>query len=141
MKKEEKTKDSTLMVIWQNSSNSLATVKSFISLLGKIFLKVPHEIYPISGEITLKCKGCLLHYPQNWDVTSLPGLLAADSIKKKRNNVKTIIICTFVTFSKSLFYCVHTEEKCVQKFLLCTYSMIENVYKNSAVDLWIECYT
>ena len=53
--------------------NSLATVKSFISLLGKIIKKIPHEIDPISGEIILKCKGCLLHYPQNWSLTSPPG--------------------------------------------------------------------
>ena len=39
------------------------------------------------------------------------------------------------------FYCVYMEEKCVQKFLLCISSMVENVYKNSAVDFWIECYT
>ena len=53
--------------------NSLATVKSFICLLGKILKKILHEIDPISGEITLKCKGCLLHCPQNWNITSLPG--------------------------------------------------------------------
>ena len=52
--------------------NSLATVKSFISLLGKIIKKIPHKIDPISGEITLKCKGCLLHCPQNWSLTSPP---------------------------------------------------------------------
>ena len=61
--------DQNLPIIY----NSLATVKSFISLLRKIILKSPHEIDPISGEITLKCKGCLLHCPQNWNVTSLPG--------------------------------------------------------------------
>ena len=32
------------------------------------------------------------------------------------------------------------EEKCVQRFLLCTYSTLDNVYKNSAVDLWIVLY-
>ena len=53
--------------------NSLATVKSFISLLGKIIKKIPHKIDPISCKITLRCKGCLLHCPQNWNVTSLPG--------------------------------------------------------------------
>ena len=52
--------------------NSLATVKFFISLLGKIIKKIPHEIDPISGEITLKCKGCLLHRPQNRSLTSPP---------------------------------------------------------------------
>ena len=59
--------DENLPIIY----NSLATVKSFISLLGKIIRKVPHEIDPISGEITLKCKGCLLHYPQNWSPTDM----------------------------------------------------------------------
>ena len=61
--------DENLPIIY----NSLATVKSFISLLGKIIKKFPHEIDPISGEITLKCKGCLLHCPQNWSLTSPPG--------------------------------------------------------------------
>ena len=28
-----------------------------------------------------------------------------------------------------------------KKILLCIYSTVENVYKNGAVDLWIECYT
>ena len=61
--------DENLPIIY----NSLVTVKSFISLLGKIILKIPHEIDPISSEITLKYKGCLLHCPQNWSVTSPPG--------------------------------------------------------------------
>ena len=51
--------DENLPIIY----NSLATVKSFISLLGKIIKKIPLKIDPISGEITLKCKGCLLHCP------------------------------------------------------------------------------
>ena len=53
--------DKNLPIIY----NSLATVNSFISLLGKIIKKVLQEIDPIAGEITLKCKGCLLHCPQN----------------------------------------------------------------------------
>ena len=57
--------DENLPIIY----NSLATVKSFISLLGKIIQKIPHEIDPISGENTLKCKECLLHCPQNWSLT------------------------------------------------------------------------
>ena len=61
--------DENLPIIY----NSLATVKSFISLLGKIIKNIPHEIDPISSEITLKCKGCLLHCPQNWSLTSPPG--------------------------------------------------------------------
>ena len=72
--------DENLPIIY----NSLATVKSFISLLGKIIKKIPHEIDPISGEIILKCKGCLLHCPQNWSLTSPPGRPAANSIKKKK---------------------------------------------------------
>ena len=61
--------DENLPIIY----NSLATVKSFISFLGKIIKRILHEIDPISGEITLKCKGCLLHCPQNWSLTSPPG--------------------------------------------------------------------
>ena len=61
--------DENLPIIY----NSLATVKSFISLLGKITKKISHEIDPISSEITLKCKGCLLHCPQNWSLTSPQG--------------------------------------------------------------------
>ena len=39
--------DKNLPIIY----NSLATVKSFISLLGKVVIKtIPHEIDPISGE-------------------------------------------------------------------------------------------
>ena len=72
--------DENLPIIY----NSLATVKSFISLLEKIIKKIPHEIDPISGEITLKCKGCLLHCPQNWSLTSPPGQPAANSIKKRK---------------------------------------------------------
>ena len=72
--------DENLPIIY----NSLATVKSFITLLGKIIKKILHEIDPISGEITLKCKGCLLHCPQNWSLTSTPERLAANSIKKRK---------------------------------------------------------
>ena len=60
--------DENLPIIY----NSLATVKSFIFLLGKVIKKIPHKIDPISGEITLKCKGCLLHCPQNWSLISPP---------------------------------------------------------------------
>ena len=72
--------DENLPIIY----NSWATVKSFISLVGKIIFKILHEIDPISGEITLKCKGCLLHCPQNWNITSLLGQLPAGGIKKKK---------------------------------------------------------
>ena len=61
--------DENLPIIY----NSLATVKSFISLVGKIIKKLLHKIDPISGEIILKCKGCLLHCPQNRSLTSPPG--------------------------------------------------------------------
>ena len=61
--------DENLPIIY----NSLATVKSFICLLGKIIKNILHKIDPISGEITLKCKGCLLHCPQNWSLISPPG--------------------------------------------------------------------
>ena len=72
--------DENLPIIY----NSLATVKSSISLLRKIIKKIPHKIDPISGEITLKCKGCLLHCPQNCSLTSPPGRPTANSIKKKK---------------------------------------------------------
>ena len=61
--------DENLPIIYK----SLATVKSFISLLGKIIKKILHEIDPISGEITLQCKGCLLYCLQNWSLTSPPA--------------------------------------------------------------------
>ena len=118
--------DENLPIIY----NSLATVKSFIFLLGKIILKILHKIDPISGEITLKCKGCLLH-PQNWSLTSPPGQPTANSIKKERNNANTI--CTYETFSKSLFI-MHIPKKNVYKNLLCIHNTVENLYKNSAVD-------
>ena len=72
--------DENLPIIY----NSLATVKSFISLLGKIIKKIPHKTDPISGEITLKREGCLLHCPQNWSLTSPSGRPTANSIKKKK---------------------------------------------------------
>ena len=74
--------DENLPIIY----NSLATVKSFISLLGKIIKKILHKKDPISGEITLKCKGCLLHCPQNWSLTSTPGQPTANSTKKKKKS-------------------------------------------------------
>ena len=61
--------DENLPIIY----NSLSTVKSFVSLLRKIIKQNLHKIDPVSVEITLNCKGCLLHCPQNWNVTSLPG--------------------------------------------------------------------
>ena len=63
--------------------NSLAIVKYFISLLGKIIKKILHEIDSISGEMTLKWKGCLLHCPQNWSLTSPPGQSPANGVKKR----------------------------------------------------------
>ena len=76
----EEVLDENLPIIY----NSLATVKSFISLLGKIIKKILHKIDPISSEITLKCKECLLHCPQNWSLTSPPGQPTANSMKKKK---------------------------------------------------------
>ena len=93
--------DENLPIIY----NSLATVKSFISLLGKIIKKIPHEIDPISAEITLKCKGCLLHFPQNWSLTSPSGRPTANSIKKKKNNVNAIFVHVKL-FSKISLLCI-----------------------------------
>ena len=52
--------DENLPIIY----NSLATVKSFISLLGKIIKKIPHEIDPILGEITLNAKDAFYIVPK-----------------------------------------------------------------------------
>ena len=57
--------------------------------------------------------------------------LTVNSIKKKKNNGNTI--CTYETFSKSLFI-MHIPKKNVYKNLLCIHSTVENLYKNSAVD-------
>ena len=84
--------DENLPIIY----NSLATVKSFISLLGKIIKKILHEIDPISSEITLKCKRCLLHCPQNWSLTSPLGQPRLTVSKRKINNANTI--CIYETF-------------------------------------------
>ena len=121
--------DENLPIIY----NSLATVKSFISLLGKIIKKILHEIDPISSEITLKCKGCLLHCPQNWSLTSPPGRLTANSIKKKKKIMQTLFV-HMKPFSKSLFI-MHIPKKNVYKNLLCIHSTVENLYKNSAVEM------
>ena len=69
--------DENLPIIY----NSLATVKSFISLLGNIILKIPVK------------------------------LLA------------------------NLFFIMHIPKENVYKNLLCMYCTVENLYKNSAVDL------
>ena len=121
--------DENLPIIY----SSLATVKSFISLLGKIIKKIPHEIDPIFGEITLKCKGCLLHCPQNWSLTSPPGRLTANSIKKKQKIMETLFV-HMKLFSKSLFI-MYIPKKNVYKNLLCIHSTVENLYKNSAVEM------
>ena len=42
-------------------------------------------------------------------------------------------LCTYETFSKSLFI-MHIAKKNVYKNLLCIHSTVENLYKNSAVD-------
>ena len=52
--------DENLPIIY----NSLATVKSFISLLGKIIRKIPHEIDPISSKITLNAKDAFYIVPK-----------------------------------------------------------------------------
>ena len=109
--------DENLPIIY----NSLATVKSFISLLGKIIKKILHEIDPISGEITLKCKGCLLHCPQNWSLTSPQGQPTANSIKKKKNNVNAIFVYVKL-FSKISLLCIYRRKNCVQK-IYCVYTV------------------
>ena len=105
--------DENLPIIY----NSLATVKSFISLLGKIIKKILHEIDPISGEVTLKCKGCLLHCPQNWSLTSPPGQPTANSIKKKKK-MQTLFV--HMKLLANLFLLCIYQRKCVQKFIVYT---------------------
>ena len=63
----------TKEILDQNLPIIYGNCKIFYLLTGENNKKIPHEIDPISGEITLKCKGCFLHCPQNWNVTSLPG--------------------------------------------------------------------
>ena len=109
--------DENLPIIY----NSLATVKSFISLLGKIIKKILHKIDPSSGEITLNCKGCLLHCPQNWSLTSPPGRPTANSIKKKKNNVNAIFVHVKL-FSKISLLCIYRRKNCVQK-IYCVYTV------------------
>ena len=72
--------DENLPIIY----NSLATVKFLSPYWGRLLKKILHETDPISGEITLKCKGCLLHCSHNWSLTSPPGRPTANSIKKKK---------------------------------------------------------
>ena len=101
--------DENLPIIY----NSLATVKSFISLLGKIILKIPHEIDPISGEITLKFKGCLLHCPQNWSLTSPPGQPTANGIKKKKKIMQTLFV--HMKLLANLFLlCIYQRKMCTK---------------------------
>ena len=145
--KNEKTKDSILMVIWQNFwhiwtnileiyfrvqkkywmkiCNSLATVKSFISLLEKITKKILHEIDTISGKIALKCKGWLLHCLQL-------------TVSKRERIMQTLSLFVHLKLSANLFN-MFTPKKMCTKFLLCM--SVKNVNKNSAVDLWIKWYT
>ena len=58
-------------------------------------------------------------------LTSPPGRLTANSIKKKKNNANTN--CTYETFSTSLFI-MHITKKNVYKNLLCIHSTVENLY-------------
>ena len=102
--------DENLPIIY----NSLATVKSFISLLGKIIL---HEIDPISSEITLKCKGCLLHCPQNWSLTSPPGQPTANSFKKNKIIVQTLFV--HVKLLANLL-CIYQRKMCTKIYCLYT---------------------
>ena len=92
-----------------------------ISLLGKIIKKILHKIDPISSEITLKCKGCLLHCPQNWSLTSPPGRLTANSIKKKKKIMQTLfvhakllanlfLLCLYQRKMCTKIYCVYTVQ-------------------------------
>ena len=100
--------------------NSLETVKSFISLLEKIILKILHEIDPISSEITLKCKGCLLDCPQNWSLTSPPGQLTANSIKKKKKIMQTLFVHMKLLVNLFLL-CIYQRKMCTKNY--CVYTV------------------
>ena len=106
--------DQNLPIIY----NSLVTVKSFISLLGKMIKKILHKIDPISGEITLKCKGCLLHCPQNWNVTSLPGQPQSDSTKKKKKSCKNYHYLYVLKLSANLFSLYMYQRKMCTKIFI-----------------------
>ena len=72
--------DENLPIIY----NSLATVKSFISLLGKIIKKIPHEIDPISGEIILKMQRMPFTLSPKLEPNITTRRPTANSIKKKK---------------------------------------------------------
>ena len=99
--------------------NSLATVKSFISLLGKIIKKILHKIDPISSEITLKCKGCLLHCPKNWSLTSPPGRLTANSIKKKK--IMQTLFVHMKLLANLFLLCIYQRNMCTK--IYCVYTV------------------
>ena len=56
---------STKEILDENLPISYGNCEMFYLLTGENNKKISHKIDPISGEITLKCKGCLLHCPQN----------------------------------------------------------------------------
>ena len=64
--------------------NSLVALKSYTKGIDKILKKIPYQMDPQTNEIILKCGCCILHCPQNWNMSSPPGSPAGNSIKKKK---------------------------------------------------------
>lgn len=78
---------STVDLIRENITqihNSFAVLMSFSLLFKKIIKKVPFEVDEKTGNIVLKCKGCMLHCTKNWPSKGIPGRPSKDSIKRKK---------------------------------------------------------
>ena len=78
---------STLDILNENIPkihNSLVALKSYTKGIDKILKKIPYQINPQTNKIILKCGCCILHCPQNWNMSSSPGHPAGNSIKKKK---------------------------------------------------------
>ena len=78
---------STLEILNENIPkihNSLVALKSYTKGMDKILKKIPYQINPQTNEVILKCGCCILHCPQNWNMSSSPGCPTGNSIKKKK---------------------------------------------------------
>ena len=64
--------------------NSLVALKSYTKGIDKILKKIPYQMNQKTNEIILKCRCCILHCPQNWNMSSPPGHPTGNSIKKKK---------------------------------------------------------
>ena len=78
---------STLEILNENIPkihNNLVALKSYTKGMDKILKKIPYQINPQTNEVILKCGCCILHCPQNWNMSSSPGRPTGNSIKKKK---------------------------------------------------------